>query len=75
MGTLRSSATVNVGTEDEPIIVPAVQGFEYNGVVLGQPVEIDGDPSTFEWDDAAFPNGTADVVAGELIVIPDESGE
>ena len=58
MGTLRSS-----GTE--------VKGHSYNGVVLGEPVEIDGDPATFEFDHPAFPNGTAEVVEGELVVTAD----
>ena len=60
MGTLRS-------------FTPDPTGHTYNGVLLGEPVELDGDPATFEWDDAAFPNGTATVVDGELIVLPDEA--
>ncbi|MGI9142021.1 MAG: hypothetical protein ACR2IJ_02415 [Fluviibacter sp.] len=32
-------------------------GTIYYGVLLGTPVEKDGDPNTFEWDDSAFPNG------------------
>jgi hypothetical protein len=32
-----------------------------NGVILGDPVELDDDPATFEWDDARFPNGELDV--------------
>lgn len=58
MGTLRSLTS-------EPT------GYEYNGVILGQPVELDDDPSTFEWDDGAFPYGTANVIDGKLVVIPD----
>jgi hypothetical protein len=58
MGTLRSSST-------------EVQGFTYNGVVLGEPVELDGDPATFEFDHSAFPNGTVEVVDGELVVTAD----
>lgn len=58
MGTLRSSTT-------DP------QGHTYNGVLLGEPVEIDGNPDTYEWDDAAFPNGTVSVDGGELVVTPD----
>lgn len=58
MGTLRSSST-------------DVKGFTYNGVVLGEPVELDGDPATFEFDHPAFPNGTAEVVEGELVVTAD----
>lgn len=58
MGTLRSSNT-------------EVKGFTYNGVVLGEPVEIDGDPATFEFDHPAFPNGTVEVSEGELVVVKD----
>lgn len=59
MGTLRSST-------DEPT------GHVVNGVTLGQPVEIDGDPATFEWDDSAFPNGECEVVDDELVIVVDE---
>jgi hypothetical protein len=41
-----------------------------NGCELGDPVEIDGDPTTYEWDDGAFPNGEIDA-DGNVIV--DES--
>lgn len=58
MGTLRSLSS-------EPT------GYEYNGVILGQPVELDDDPNTFEWDDGAFPYGTANVIDGVLVVVPD----
>ena len=40
-----------------------------NGVMLGDPVELDSDPHTFEWDDARIPNGTIDADGN---VIPDE---
>lgn len=62
MGTLRS-------TTQDPT------GHTYNGVLLGDPVELDGDPNTFEWDDSAFPNGTCEVVDGELVVAVDELSE
>jgi hypothetical protein len=58
MGTLRSSST-------------EVKGQTYNGVVLGEPVELDGDPSTFEFDHQAFPNGTVELVDNELVVVAD----
>jgi hypothetical protein len=58
MGTLRSLSA-------EPT------GYVYNGVILGNPVELDDDPHTFEWDDGAFPYGTANVIDGELVVVPD----
>jgi hypothetical protein len=48
------------------------QGHSFNGVTLGQPVEIDDDPCNFEWDDSRFPNGQCEVIHGELIVTPDE---
>lgn len=31
-----------------------------NDVELGDPIELDGDPATFEWDDPRFPNGEID---------------
>ena len=48
------------------------RGYTVNGVTLGEPVELDDDPSTFEWDDSRFPNGACEVVDGELIVTVDE---
>lgn len=48
------------------------QGYVYNGVTLGEPVELDDDPSTFEWDDGKFPNGVCEVIDGELIVTVDK---
>ena len=62
MGTLRSLTT-------DPT------GHTVNGVLLGEPVELDGDPSTYEWDDSAFPNGTVEVVDGKIVVTPDEVKE
>ena len=58
MGTLRSLSA-------EPT------GYVYEGVILGNPVELDDDPHTFEWDDGMFPDGTANVIDGVLVVIPD----
>lgn len=62
MGTLRAFTS-------EP------QGHTYNGVLLGDPVELDDDPATWEWDDSAFPSGLVSVVNGELVVVPDEEPE
>ena len=59
MGTLRASTI-------EP------KGYSFNDVSLGEPVELDDDPCTFEWDDSRFPNGECEVIDGELIVTPDE---
>lgn len=69
MGTLRSTQTIE---NEDGTAIPAVKGHTYNGVLLGDPVELDGDPATFEFDDSAFPNGTAEVVDGELVVTVDE---
>jgi hypothetical protein len=55
MGTLRST------TDHSGLVV--------NGVILGEPVEIDGNPETYEWDDSAFPQGEIDA---EGNVTPDE---
>ena len=35
-------------------------GMSVNGVTLGDPVELDDDPATFEWDDSRLPNGEID---------------
>lgn len=51
---------------------PDPQGHTVNGVILGEPVELDEDPATYEWDDSAFPNGQVDVVGGELVVTVEE---
>jgi hypothetical protein len=57
MGTLRS-------TTDH-------SGLTVNGVLLGEPVEIDGNPETYEWDDSAFPNGEIDA-DGSIILDEEE---
>ena len=70
MGTLRSYdievVTDESGNETK---VYLAQGLVVNGVLLGEPIEIDGDPNTVEWDDSAFPNGVIDRAG---IVTPDE---
>lgn len=58
MGTLRS-------TTDE------VKGYAYNGVVLGQPSVVSEDPEEYVFDDSSLPNGTVELVDGELVVIVD----
>jgi hypothetical protein len=35
-------------------------GMVVNGIALGSPVELDDDPSTFQWDDNRIPSGTID---------------
>lgn len=68
MGTLRCTQWVE---HDDTPPTSAVQGYEYNGVLFGQPLEIDGDPNTAEYDDSAFPTGIVELVDGEIIVTPD----
>lgn len=40
-----------------------------NDVELGDAVELDDDPTTFEWDDSRIPNGLIDADGN---VIPDD---
>lgn len=47
----------------------AAQGLVVNGVLLGEPLEIDGDPATAEFDDSMFPNG---IILADGTIIPDE---
>lgn len=35
-------------------------GIDINGVTLGEPIETDGDPATYEWDDSRLPEGWLD---------------
>lgn len=52
---------------------PEPTGQQVNGVLLGEPVEIDGDPTTYEWDDGAFPDAAVTVIDGQLeLVLMDE---
>lgn len=41
-----------------------------NHIVLGDPVELDGDPATFEWDDSRLPNG--EISEQGVITLDDE---
>lgn len=63
MGTLRTTEIIEPGT------------VSVNGVLLGEPLELDGDPNTYDYDDSAFPNGTFVVVDGEAIITLDEEPE
>lgn len=45
-------------------------GSVYYDVILGEPVEKDGDPLTFEWDDSAFPNG--EILADGIVKVDEE---
>jgi hypothetical protein len=52
-------------------------GRKINGVTLGTPIETDGDPATFEWDDHRLPNGLIDedeniVELPEVLDVDDE---
>jgi len=56
MGTLRSFTNFT--------------GSVYYGVILGDPVELDDDPNTYEWDDSAFPNG--EILADGTVKVDEE---
>lgn len=58
MGTLRSTSL-------------DAKGHSYRGITLGEPIELDGDLSTYEWDHGAFPSGEVSLVEGELVVTVD----
>lgn len=70
MGTLRATDPEIIINEDgsETIVWPQ-KGLVFNGVMLGDPIELDGNPLTAEWDDPAFPNG---VIDAEGYITPDE---
>ena len=57
MGRLVSTDVIEI---EEGIFIPAAKGLTVNGILLGEPIELDGDPKTFEWDDSKLPNGTID---------------
>ena len=67
MGTLRCYEWIE---NEDGTLTSAAQGLIVNGVILGEPLEIDGDPNTAEFDDSMFPNG---IIDGELVVVPDET--
>ena len=75
MGTLRSTEVKFIPNDDpdQPdTAIPACQGLVINGVILGIPLELDGDPNTYEWDDSMFPNG---IILADGTIIPDEDSE
>lgn len=74
MGTLRCYEWIEVFDEDGDLIEKksAAQGLIVNGVILGEPLEIDGDPATAEFDDGMFPTGIVENIDGQAVVIPDE---
>lgn len=66
MGTLRCYEWIE---NEDGTHTSAAQGLVVNGVLLGEPLELDGDPATAEFNDAAFPNGTIDA---EGNITPDD---
>ncbi|MFZ9751687.1 MAG: hypothetical protein ACO3FO_06935 [Candidatus Nanopelagicaceae bacterium] len=66
MGTLRCYEWIE---NEDGSRTSAAQGLIVNGVLLGEPLEIDGDPATAEFDDSMFPNG---VIDGNGHITPDE---
>lgn len=73
MGTLRAfDPEIIVNEDGTETIVWLEQGMVVNGVILGEPVELDGNPLTAEWDDSMFPNGTIDKTGK---ITPDEEPE
>ena len=76
MGTLKCFEWIETDNMDGTVTkTSAVEGLVYNGVILGQPLEIDGDPNTAEFDDSMFPNGRVENVDGVAVVTPDEEVE
>lgn len=66
MGTLRCYEWIE---NEDGTIISAAQGLVVNGVLLGEPLEIDGDPATAEFDDSMFCNG---IIDGNGNITPDE---
>ena len=71
MGTLRCYEWIEVFDDEGNLIEKksAAEGLVVNGVLLGSPLEIDGDPSTAEFDHEAFPQG---IILADGTIIPDE---
>jgi hypothetical protein len=71
MGTLRCYEWIEVFDDEGNLIEKksAAEGLVVNGVLLGIPLEIDGDPSTAEFDDSMFPQG---IILADGTIIPDE---
>jgi hypothetical protein len=73
MGVLRAfDPEIIVNEDGTETIVWLEQGMVVNGVMLGDPIELDGNPLTAEWDDPAFPNATIDK---DGKITPDEEPE
>lgn len=52
-----------------------VHGYTYTGILFGEPLEIDGDPLTAEYDHQFFPQGIVELIDGEIVITPDEPSE
>lgn len=68
MGTLRCYEWI---TNEDGTVTSAAQGLVVNGVILGQPIELDGDPNSAEFDDSMLPNGA--ITADGTITLDEES--
>lgn len=66
MGTLRCYEWIE---NEDGTKTSAAQGLVVNGVLLGEPLEIDGDPATAEFDDSLLPSG---IILADGTIIPDE---
>jgi hypothetical protein len=66
MGTLRCYEWI---IDEDGNKTSAAQGLVVNGVILGTPVELDGDPASAEFDDSMFPNG---IIDADGTITPDE---
>lgn len=67
MGTLRCYEWIE---NEDGTKTSAAQGLVVNGVILGNPLELDGDPATAEFDDGMFPNG--EILADGTIILDEE---
>lgn len=73
MGTLRSrDQDVFIDEHGNEFYTPSVKGYSYNGIVFGDPAEIDGDPLTYGFDHSLFLNGTVEIIDGQVVVTVDE---
>ena len=68
MATLRCKEWIE---HEDGTKTSAAQGLVVEGVILGQPLELDGDPASAESDHQLFPNGE---ILADGTIIPDEEG-
>jgi hypothetical protein len=66
VGTLRCYEWIE---NEDGTKTSAAQGLVVNGVLLGEPLELDLDPLTAEFDDGMFPQG---IIMADGTIIPDE---